>query len=137
MYIGNEPGELKSAKLFKEDDEDFLELRYECEDNLGIYEIIIPKMELPIWTNRTPFLQTEQVSNFLLPRPDTVYASFGDFKLKLHSKDVKVKTIDGDDVVDNTCYLTNMIKEKKHKMTLSEVEKKLGYKIELVSEKEK
>lgn len=137
MYIGNEPGELKSAKLFKEDDEYFLELRYECKDNLGIHEIIIPKMELPIWTSRTPFLQTEQVSNFLLPRPDTVYASFGDFKLKLHSKDVKVKTIDGNDIVDNTCYLTNMIREKKHKMTLSEVEKKLGYKIELVSEKEK
>lgn len=137
MYLSNENAELKSAKLFKEDSRYFLELRYEVENDRGLYEVIIPKMELPIRTNRTPFLATEQVSNFLLPRPDTVYASFGDFKLKLHSKDVKVKTIDGDDVVDNTCYLTNMIKEKKHKMTLSEVEKKLGYKIELVSEKEK
>lgn len=34
-------------------------------------------------------------------------------------------------------YETRVIKEKQHEMTLADIEKKLGYKIKLVSEKEK
>lgn len=137
MYLSNKDGELKNAKLFKEDNRYFLELRYEVEDDRGIHEVIIPKMELPIWTKQTPSIEYKtdwlKFSNLL----GTQYAVFGDHEFKLYSKDVEVKTIDGDDVVMNTFYLTNKLKEKKHRMTLSEVEKKLGYKIELVSEQEK
>lgn len=111
---------LKDVSLRVEDGEFYLYLTYECECKESIDEIVYQKLHLPISKYNLPFVDFElfSASAFSIVNESfTVHLPFGD--LNSHSKEaVTVKTIEN----------------KTQKLTLAEIEKKLGYKIELVSE---
>lgn len=85
-----------------------------------VEEVTIPKIELPV--NHKDFeLDVSYFNPSVICEYSTIDIGFG--KLPIY-KD------------DNGTYATcRVIEERAEKMTLSEIEKKLGYKIELVSEK--
>lgn len=109
---------LKDLKLYKEHDKHYLSALLEYEDKRGIYEVSIPKIELPIASDCSIDYTYEASGH----RPNTIVTvdfGFG----KLYAAPV-------DD--DNKLYFTlTCIEEKVRKMTLAEIEKELGYKIEL------
>lgn len=133
---------LKSVRVYKDktynsNHEFFLELTYEVENDKGVYEYIVPKVDLCI--NKSYFPRLEINSNLYPFHEAKDYIQFDDdVTMPLMKKTITIKDLKGNDVeCKNTYYVVRTIKEKTHKMTLSEIEKKLGYKIELVSEKGK
>lgn len=112
---------LGSVKLKKDERGYYLRLKYIQETDNAISEIIIPKYRLPIKTDD------------IIIRHDTCPCSeieanigFGFFPLENgvteHSDDKEV------------VFTVKELKKKVHKMTVADIEKKLGYKIEIVSE---
>lgn len=121
-------GKLKDIDLIKnEDGRYYLDVTYQYENDFGIYELNMPRVALPFTDSRIP--------NII---PSTPYA-FGDCDMTIEDLECvlplsRFKFEDYEGCVGHYCIKT--IKEKPKKMTLSEIEKKLGYKIELVSQKE-
>ena len=117
---------LKDYKLYPEDDYLFMSLTYEIEDEHVVKEIALPKLATCIPINREPLISHstdhhELIRDIIVEAGPMMYQVF------------KGKTEDADDV-----YLTEKILyEKPTEMTLEEIEKKLGYKIKIVSEKER
>lgn len=110
----------------------YLELVYEYENESGKYKLIIPKIDLEICTERLP--KFSQESGFINPR---YIADLGGIHYDLCSTDVRCRDKDGKlRYVPDSSYVTVLLEEKKHEMTLEEIEKKLGYKVKIVSEKE-
>lgn len=97
----------------------YLSAVYRYEDNSGIYEVTIPKIQLPI--HEQPCVKRELTGYHYVYQ--TINIGFGDMVML-------------NDESGNACY-KKCIKEKIHDMTLEEIEKKLGYKVRVVSEKEK
>lgn len=116
---------LRSLKLKKDKDgQYYLRAVYDQEDSYRKTELIIPKIMLPI--SNYPVLKHE--SHEWDFRPESfANIGFGDMRL-----DKGVIYSDAPEA----CYAIKTIEEKTHTMTLSEIEKKLGYKINLVAEKE-
>lgn len=116
---------LRSLKLEKDKDGlHYLRAVYDQEDSYRKTELIIPKIMLPI-TNY-PTIKNECDAYDIFPRT-TVNIGFGDMYC---SKGVAYPDI------EECCYTVKTIEEKTRTMTLSEIEKKLGYRINLVAEKE-
>lgn len=120
--------ELKGVELYKDNGEYFLKIVYEEEDEKGIYETIFPKVALDIPTSHY---------NINLDSQDT----FGD-NLRLGYWNIYTFITRrgaglelGTSKFGGGIKLTNTIKEKTQELTLEEIEKKLGYKIKLVSKK--
>lgn len=88
------------------------------ENTYSIDEISL-KLDLPIFLDRLDF--TSDMEDYLTWKRLNWYVDLGFDKLP---------------VKDNT-YKIKRIKDKEQTMTLSEIEKKLGYKINLVSESER
>lgn len=129
---------LKSVRAYKDktynpNHEFFLELVYEVENDSGIYEHIYPKVDLCINKSRLPILEN---NTSLYPFAEDYIHFDDDVTMPLMKTNITVKNLKGKEVkCEHTYYVVRTIKEKTHKMTLSEIEEKLGYKIELVSEK--
>ena len=123
---------LKEKEVFVENNQLYLKLVYQYEDNIGMHELIIPKMELGINANITPCITTE--GHYI---HTDYYASYYSNKFKLHISDIVIKKNGETHLCENAAYVINTIKEKPRELTLSEIEKKLGYKIKLVSEDHK
>lgn len=115
---------LKSKKIYEENDHLYLKLVYEYEMDSGVYELTMPKIELDICTKRIPTLS--QDNSLINP---SYHAWFGshEYDLKLGKTEYSVGSV---------AYVIRTIEEKKHEMTLEEIEEKLGYKVKIVSEKE-
>ena len=95
----------------------YLSAEYIKETNDGIYSINIPEMKLDI--NHHGFIYKVEPFDRLMFYPNaTVDIGFGDLKLPYHNHIIETK-----------------IEDKVHKMTVEEIEKGLGYKVEIVSEK--
>ena len=114
---------LKDLKLNKKKDNFgneryYLSVTYHVDESHKSYDITYPRIELPLVGS--PSIKTECKCNPLPYR--TIDLGFGDCEL-------------GYDEDGRFAYRTNVV-EKAEKMTLSEIEEKLGHKIELVSEKE-
>lgn len=125
-------GKLKDAKLFKENGMYFLSLTYTAEDMSGVYELIIPKMNIHNCLYKSPLFESKIERVF-----ESVTVLFDDCQFKLSKKDVCFKGADGKEhIAEDVYYLVNTVEKKTHKMTLSEIEEKLGYKVEIVSKKE-
>ena len=108
---------LKDLKLYKENEKYYLSALLIHEDKEGVYEASIPKIELPIASDCS-IDYTHETYGY---HPETIFTvDFGFGKLY-------VLPFDDD---KNYCTLT-CIEEKVRKMTLAEIEKELGYKIEL------
>lgn len=102
----------------------YLDLTYEREDESGVYELRIPRVYLPILRNSLPVVESEIVCRELKPSY-TINLGFGELSLSEFTDENGYEYY-----AKETC-----IKEKTHKMTVAEIEKKLGYKIEIVSDK--
>lgn len=124
---------LKERKVFEEDNHLYLKLVYEYEDERGVHELIIPKIDLEIRTDQLPVITDKHEF--------TLYSSIMNYEIKRGSDnfrllrdDVIVRKNGNRFIYPNTAYVVNTIKENPHEMTIAEIEKKLGYKVKLVSE---
>ena len=108
---------IKDVKLVQEKETYYLDLTYECEDEKAVYVINVPRVELPYFDN--PYIN-------IINDGDATNATIGfngGVCLPIY-KD------------QNGALLSKVvIEEKTHKMTVAEIEKKLGYNIEIVSDK--
>lgn len=116
---------LKDAQIYIQDDTRYLKLVYEYEDSYGIHELTIPQVEFP-FGNRLN-LKPVYEANPALRRCSIRLCTEGDVaNVFLHN----TKTDDG-----FMYYTDKIIKYKPKKMTIEEIEQKLGYKVEIVSSK--
>lgn len=136
MYTSNEINEiildnlrkkcfLKDAQIYIQDGSRYLKLVYEYEDGCGIHELTIPQVEFP-FGNRLNLKHIYE-ANPALRRLSIRLCTEGDVaNVCLYD----TKTDDG-----FVYYTDKIIKYKPKKMTLEEIERELGYKIEIVSSK--
>lgn len=116
---------LKDAQIYMLDGSRYLQLVYQYEDEVGIHELTIPQVEFP-FGNRLN-LKHIYKTNPALRRVSIRLCTKGDVaNVYLHD----TKSDDG-----MVYYLDKIIKYKPKKMTIEEIEQKLGYKIEIVSRK--
>lgn len=123
---------LKDYKVFEKYNRLYLKLVYEYEDDHGIYELIIPKIDLEI---RTDFLPTIGHDSYTGPMDIlNYYVNSFYHTFSLLRDDVEVKKNGETLTCEKAAYVINTLKEKRKEMTIAEIEKKLGYKVKLVSE---
>ena len=116
---------LKDAQIYMQDGIRYFKLVYQYEDKDGIHELTIPQVEFP-FGNRLNLKHICE-TNPALRRVSIRLCTDGDIaNVYLHD----TKSDDG-----MVYYLDKIIKYKPKKMTIEEIEKKLGYKIEIVSNK--
>ena len=116
---------LKDAQIYIQDGSRYLKLVYEYEDGYGIHELTVPQVEFP-FGNRLNLKHIYE-ANPALRRLSIRLRTEGDVaNVFLYD----TKTDDG-----FVYYTDKIIKRKSKKMTIEEIEQKLGYKIEIVSSK--
>lgn len=117
---------LQSAECYYSEDSNswYLKLEYEYIDSLGKHSLIFPKVFFPL-----PQYGNPSINDWFSRRGPTIDVVDTPYLCKDDVKDPRNgKAYNGVYFVD---ILTEPVAKK---MTLSEIEKKLGYKIELVSE---
>ena len=108
---------IKDLQLYKENNQYYLSALVNHEDKSGIYEISIPKIKFPVSRNCIIEKSTAE-RNY---KPCTIVSiDFGLGKLYAEPFDN-----------DGNHYTMTCVEEKVHKMTLADIERELGYKIEL------
>lgn len=124
---------LKEHKVFEEDNCLYLKLVYEYEDDHGVYELIIPKIDLEIRTDLLPAIVNDKSC--------TGSTTLTFYKIRLGSNifdllrgDVEFKKNGKTLTCEKAAYAVNILKEKPQEMTIADIEKKLGYKVKLISE---
>ena len=118
---------LKDAQIYMLDGSRYLQLVYQYEDEVGIHELTIPQVEFPFGNRLNLKHIYDYEANPALRRVSIRLCTEGDVaNVFLYD----TKTDDG-----FTYYTDRIIKYKPKKMTIEEIEQKLGYKIEIVSSK--
>ena len=97
----------------------YLKVEYRIETEGAIYRVICPCVRLPLCTDSLP-IYNKSCSKYDKETYEYVGVGYGE--------QLVPKTTPG--------ILIEEVEKKTHKMTLAEIEEKLGYKVELVSEKE-
>ena len=116
---------LKDAQIYIQDGSRYLKLVYEYEDGYGIHELTVPQVEFP-FGNRLNLKHIYE-ANPALRRLSIRLCTEGDVaNVFLYD----TKTDDG-----FVYYTDKIIEYKPKKMTIEEIEQKLGYKIKIVSSK--
>lgn len=100
----------------------YLKLVFGCEDEKGKYEVIFPKVSLPISQYHIPLIEDRY--------GDTTYISCDD-EMRLFDGTSTLAESKG--VNTSACVFKILTEPKVHEMTLDEIEKKLGYKIKIVN----
>ena len=119
---------LKKVEAYKEDDRWFLRLIYEYQnDNGEIFEMEIPMMDLPITQNMIPAIITDNDTEYpwckdYYIRPLLTYVGGTDCIHILPGKSTIKENVEG-------CFIRKSICKR---MTVEDIEKELGYKIEIV-----
>lgn len=114
---------LKDAQIYTQDGSRYLKLVYEYEDSYGIHELTIPQVEFP-FGNRLNLIYIHE-NNPAPQRLSIRLCTDGDVaNVYLHNS----KSYDG-----LVYYTDKIIKRKPKKMTIEEIERELGYKVEIVS----
>lgn len=122
---------VKKHETFIENNRLYLKLVYEYEDDHGVYELIIPKIDLEIHTdclptiNHDPYTGYMDILNYYINRYSDTFILLRD--------DVEVKKNGVTLTCEKAAYVVNTLKEKPQEMTIADIEKKLGYKVKLVS----
>ena len=125
-YRGAKNIQLKTLELFEADGgRHYLRAIYQYETNRGVYELVIPKIFLPVLYHNLPKIINE---GSWYP---TVMVDMGFGELE--AINITCTEIDSKNKIN---YYVRTIEEKVQTLTLSEIEQRLGYKINLVSEKE-
>ena len=114
---------LKDAQIYIQDGSRYLKLVYEYEDSYGIHELTIPQVEFP-FGNRLNLTYICE-NNPALQRLSIRLCTGGDLT-NVYLYDTK-----SDDGL--VYYVDKIIKRKPKKMTLEEIERELGYKVEIIS----
>lgn len=115
--------ELKNIELFEEAGQYYLKLKYILEDEHSVRELEIPKVKIQVNKNLYPHINC--ISQTIGDSIYDLYAGYGDC----------LPILPGETAEANHVYYTEkIIKEKRKEMTVAEIEKKLGYKIKIVSE---
>lgn len=114
---------LASVKLKKDERGYYLRLKYIQDTDDAISEVIIPKYRLKIWEDR---ICINHPTGYRVHEAPDANIGFGYWELDKGW----TEHIDDKEVY----YSVKTLKEKVHKMTVADIEKKLGYKIEIVSE---
>lgn len=125
--------ELKNLELIQDEKTKkyYLSAVFRIEDKFTIKELTVPRIALDIKDSPIINETTEPLpGQSWYPYYKAMYIDMGFGSLRLESATVK-------GYAGNMYYLMKTIEEKTQELTLSEIEKKLGYKIKLVSEKEK
>lgn len=121
-------GKLKSLELYEEQYNGkmhhFLKGVWEYETVTGRYELTIPKIDLGNSFYKVPEIACDLLRSNFFDKCQLHHISFRGTELPLRHDDR-----------GNVSYVKELEKFEKE-MTLEEIEKKLGYKIKLVSEKE-
>lgn len=126
---------LKERKVFEEYNNLYLKLVYEYENENGVYELIIPKLDLEIRTDYLPnichdfYAGPMDILNYYINRCSDTYILLRD--------DVAFRKNGETLTAEKAAYVINTLKEKSREMTFAEIEKELGYKVKLVSEDSK
>lgn len=116
--------ELKDIQLYEENGNYYLRLKYLCEDDTSIFEMEIPKVDIRFNKTVYPNLSYSKYSE----REDCTLNTFGG----------PLKVYPGETSEANHVFYTIKTLEEKHiELTVSEIEKRLGYKIKIVSEDKK
>ena len=114
---------LKDAQIYIQDNTRYLKLVYEYEDSHGVHELTIPQVEFP-FGNRLNLIYIPE-NNPALQRLSIHLCTEGDVaNVYLHD----TKSYDG-----LVYYTDKIIKHKPKKMTIEEIERELGYKVEIIS----
>ena len=125
--------QLVGVSAYTDEYEDwFLKLIYEYDDDKGKHELIYPKVELPFAMCGIPYIVNNSAGDFIgMPN----YYTFGE-DAYCHVREGVVKDPLTGKEIGTTIMADILIKPKIHEMTLEEVEKKLGYKVKIVSNKD-
>ena len=119
----NNAEELKSVKLIKEDGNYYLYITYHYENEEGIYEFNMPRVLLPFPKHCIPIINRRMVES----GPELVL-----------DRDLRLPIIEFNDGNNFYFWKEVLIRLKqRRKITVAEIEKELGYKIEIVSEEKK
>ena len=114
---------LKDAQIYIQDGSRYLKLVYEYEDGYGIHELTIPQVEFP-FGNRLGLTYICE-NNPALQRLSIHLCTKGDVA-NVYLYDTKS--------YDGLVYYTDkIVKHKPKKMTIEEIERELGYKVEIIS----
>ena len=114
---------LKDAQIYIQDGSRYLKLVYEYEDSHAVHELTIPQVEFPFGNSLNLIYIHED--NPALRRVSIHLCTEGDVaNVYLHNS----KSYDG-----LVYYTDKIIKRKPKKMTLEEIERELGYKVEIIS----
>lgn len=122
---------LKGVILFEEEGQHYLRLHYKKENG---YDLYIPKLSLPI--DQIPLFEDRDVSYesyFGRVEIEDCYAVWGDIRLKAEKGIITVPDNNGNPVKTPSPCRYVIVRPKK-KMTKKEIEKALGYDIEIVEE---
>lgn len=106
---------LKSFKTYEEEGLYFAHIVYQYEDNRGLWEMIVPKVRIPV----EPYNFDLQLD----PDGSTLDFGFGKCCIYPVDMDVYAKKV--------------LIEEKIHEMTVEEIEEKLGYRVKIVNGEKK
>lgn len=110
---------LKECNLFKDGDNYYLRLVYIVEDDAEVAEFIIPKMDLGFNSRVAPMLS---------------HGYDATHTLTIGNNEFRLCAGEGHDGANNMYLTKKVIETKTKKMTVAEIEKKLGYKVEIVAE---
>ena len=124
----NAKSELKDIQFYEEEGRYYLRLKYILEDDHRIEELEIPKVRIPFCKNGYPEL-IHKSYNFSSPRQKCRLSTGADYVFDLELGETTK--------ADHVYYTRRILKEKHQEMTLAEIEKKLGYKVKIVSEEGK
>lgn len=115
---------LKDVKYYDENGEYYAKLTYIHETDTRISEVVMPKVELP-FSSSLVNVEIEGCidQGFLCYFGKVVEARFA------NGKSLRLRDKNGHE------YVETIIEEKTKEMTLEEIEKKLGYKVKIVSKK--
>lgn len=113
---------VENARLYEEDGIYYIDVSYLCQNDKVVKRVHFPKVRLPIdnWTGDYDIRYSPTLIRHGV-RIDA-FLNFVEFHLVAREK-------------DGVCYTEEIVEEKAVEMTLDELEKKLGHKIKIVSDK--
>lgn len=115
----------------------YLYLEYQYTDLGGnVHQYILPKVEIPIPTNRIPVIQSIEEDLFSQKTIEKWLIPIVEQYLPLHPGDIDIELETGQIFQHQASYYDRVIEwnDVEKEMTLSDIERKLGYKIKIIGE---
>ncbi len=100
---------LKERKVFEESNHLYLKLVYEYEDDRGIHELIVPKIDLEIRTDLLPIINNEEWTSPIVL--DYYKIKLGSNIFDLIRDDVEVKKNGDTFTCEKAAYVVNTLKK--------------------------